>query len=247
MMDPRPGDIGYSLQHIAAYKHHVPNVKILHRVNECDKRKGTNEIDKLLMSGMTLSNKVVFISTWLKEYFTDLGFEGNNDVIYNGCNTEHFYPKDRNTIGKKVRVVTHHWSDNWMKGFDLYTRLDEYLLDYPDTNIDFTYIGRYYKNYKPKATKIINPTHGIDLGNKLREHDVYVTASRFEPCGMHHIEGSASGLPVLYHSEDNFDEFLSGLNTITNNYNDYKNKIDYKNLDINICVNEYIKIIESIT
>ena len=40
MMDPRPGDHGYSIQHIAEYKHRFPKTKILHRVNECDARKG---------------------------------------------------------------------------------------------------------------------------------------------------------------------------------------------------------------
>lgn len=260
MMDPRPGDIGYSIQHIGSYKKSFPSTKIVHRVNECDKRKGTTGLDELLLKGMDMSSNVVFISQWLQDYFSELGYSGNSDVIYNGCNTDHFYPRHDNNLGAKVKVVTHHWSDNWMKGFDLYTKLDEYLLDYPDTNIEFTYIGRYYKDYTPKATKIISPTHGLDLGRRLREHDVYVTASRFEPCGMHHVEGSASGLPVLYHSDggginelcvnhglpfNNFDEFLEGLEQIKGNYDTYRNKINYASLDIDQCISRYIKVIEN--
>ena len=261
MMDPRPGDIGYSIQHIGAYKHAFPKTKIIHRVNECDKRKGTTGLDDLLIKGMNLSDNVVFISEWLKEYFEKRGFEGTSSTIYNGCNSDHFYPKSDGQLGSTVKLVTHHWSDNWMKGFDLYTELDKYLSNNPNTNIEFTYVGRYYPDYNPVSTKIVPPTMGVDLGNQLRNHDIYITASKFEPCGMHHVEGSASGLPVLYHKDGgginelcerhglpfgNFEEFLDQLKVMTQNYNEYRNKIDYANLDINNCVSKYIQLIEEI-
>lgn len=261
MMDPRPGDIGYSLQHIAAYKQSNPRVKIVHRVNECDKRKGTNDIDRLLLAGMNISDNVIFISQWLKSYFEERGFSKKASVIYNGCNTDHFKPLNKVASNEKIKLVTHHWSDNWMKGFDLYTKLDEYLLDFPDVNIEFTYIGRYYKSYQPSATKIIEPTHGIELGDKLREHDIYITASRFEPCGMHHVEGSASGLPVIFHKDggginelcknhgesfENFDEFLVALEKIKSNMSAYKEKINYEYLSLTRCIDSYISVIENL-
>ena len=133
-------------------------------------------------------------------------------------------------------------------------------LDFPDVDIEFTYIGRYYKDYQPSATKIIEPTHGIDLGNKLNEHDIYITASRFEPCGMHHVEGSASGLPVIFHKDGGginelcrnhgesfgtFDEFLVALEKIKSNMAFYKEKIDYKYLSMTRCVDSYINVIET--
>ena len=71
LMDPRPGDIGYSLEHVALYKSHNPAVKIFHRVNECDKRKGTNFMDGMLMASMNIADEVVFISNWLKDYFSN--------------------------------------------------------------------------------------------------------------------------------------------------------------------------------
>jgi len=259
-MDPRPGDIGYGLQHIAGYKQANPAVKIIHRVNECDKRKGTDSIDKLLLAGMNISDSVVFISRWLKDYFEERGFNKKASVIYNGCNTSHFKPSDIVSPSKKIKLVTHHWSDNWMKGFDLYTKLDEYLLDFPDVDIEFTYIGRYYKDYKPNATKVIEPSHGIDLGSMLSEHDIYITASRFEPCGMHHVEGSASGLPVIFHKDggginelcknhgesfETFDEFLDVVEKIRLNIAEYRAKIDYKYLSLDRCIGSYIAAVES--
>jgi len=35
----------------------------------------------------------------------------------------------------------------------------------------------------------------------LRQCHVYLTASRWEPGGMHHVEGAQCGLPVLYHED----------------------------------------------
>ena len=100
----------------------------------------------------------------------------------------------------------------------------------------------------------MSPLHGADLGKELRKHDVYVTASRFEPCGMHHIEGAASGMPVIYHKDtggivelcknhgedyESFPEFLNKLKLIKENINDYKEKIKYDFLDINRCCKSF--------
>lgn len=260
MMDPRPGDIGYSIDHIEEYKRLFPNVKILHRVNECDARKSTNEIDNLLLRGMNISDQVIFISSWLKEYFEKKGFNRSAQVIYNGCNLENFGIEENHPISNPIRVVTHHWSDNYMKGFDTYVEIDKFLIKNPGA-FQFTYIGRYWNGYRPGATRIVSPLSGAMLGKELKTHDIYVTASRHEPCGMHHIEGAACGLPVLYHSEtggikelcknhgvefSRFDQFLLGLNEIAKNYQKFRGMIDLQSLDINQCCERYTQIIEKI-
>ena len=258
MIDPRPGDIGYSVEHISEYKRIFPKTKILHRVNECDARKSTNFMDDLLVNSMKKADHVVFISRWLQDYFENLGFNGNSSVVYNGCDLRNCGPEESHTLADPIRLVTHHWSDNYMKGFDIYVEIDKFLIKNPGS-FDFTYIGRYWNGYTPQSTKVISPKSGRDLGDELKKHDVYVTASRNEPCGMHHIEGAASGLPVLYHSEtggikelcqkhgiefSNFDEFLAGLDRVKNNYSSYRKMIDVPSLDINSCCDKYIDIIE---
>lgn len=256
LMDPRPGDIGYSIQHVDLYKKHFPNVKIIHRINECDKRKGTNFIDDLLLESTKIADRVVFISQWLADYFHDKGFNKTHHVVYNGCDTSIFNPREEKILNSPVKLVTHHWSDNWLKGFDLYTKIDEHLES--NSDFEFTYVGRYYRDYKPKATNVVLPLHGEALANELKSHDIYITASRWEPCGMHHLEGAASGLPVLYHSEtggikescvnhgeefSNFDEFLTGLTKIKEDYQGYLDKIDYDNLSIEKCCKRYYEIL----
>ena len=257
LMDPRPGDIGYSIQHVGHYKQQFPQTKILHRINECDKRKGTNFMDDLLMSSAALADEVVFISQWLSDYFVKKGFNSAHHVVYNGCDLDHFSSDSEKLFNpRRPRLVTHHWSDNWLKGFDLYTQIDKYLQDHDD--FEFTYVGRYNSEYSPIATNIVDPLHGKALGDELRQHDIYVTASRWEPCGMHHVEGAASGLPIIFHSDTGgikelclrhgeeyvqFDEFLVSLKKISENYKEYVDKIDRNYLDINRCVSEYSDIL----
>jgi len=259
MIDPRPNSESYSIQDIFNYRSRFPNTKIFHRVNECDKRKNTNFIDNLILQSGQITDETVFISKWLSDYFISLGFNKNSHVVYNGCNENFFFNKTKNDTHSPIRLVTHHWSDNWMKGFDIYTELDRYVGNRDD--IDFTYIGRYCKEYVPHNTNIIAPLSGAALGNELRRHDVYVTASRWEPCGMHHIEGSACGLPALYHEEggginelcknhgegfNSFNMFLDKLDIIKNNYSGYTDKIDYSFLGSNRCCEEYYRIIKNL-
>jgi glycosyltransferase involved in cell wall biosynthesis len=254
LIDPRSGDIGYSINHVLEYKSKInPNVKILHRVNECDARKNSDYMDNILIQTSMHTDKTIFISEWLKKYFIEKDFKGAKTapVIYNGCKLDHFYPSKEKKKNKKIKIVTHHWSDNWMKGFDLYKFIDQEIVN---ENYEFTYVGRYCKEYKPKNTQLINPLWGPALGEELRKHDIYVTASRFEPCGMHHIEGAASGMPVIYHEDcgginelckkhgkeyNSFDDFKKALGFISTNINDYKHKIDYNALDIERCCEKF--------
>jgi len=258
MVDPKKTDrnVGYSVDDIIEYGSKFPDTEIIHRINECDQRKGTDFMDSLLLESNSIADYTIFISQWLADYFVERGFNREYDVVYNGCNLSHFYPKEvyERTEDSPIKLVTHHWSDNWMKGFDIYTALDKLGRD----DIEFTYVGRYNNQYQPKNTRLISPLHGEKLGNELRQHDVYVTASRFEPCGMHHIEGSASGLPVLYHRDGgginelcknhgiefhDMDTFFEGLQKIMDNYDDSVRNIDYTYLSSERMCSDYEKVI----
>ncbi len=262
MIDPRYDESGISINEIFRYKQKFPNVKILHRINECDARKNTNDIDDLLLASNKISDETVFISEWLRDYFIAKGFNKRSSVIYNGCNSSHFYPEknyQNKTIQYPIKIVTHHWSDNWMNGFDAYKYLDE-LCEKDPGKYQFTYIGRYAKEYTPKATKLVKPLYGKELGDELRQHDIYVTASRWEPCGMHHIEGAASGLPIIYHKDgggivegclhhgiqfSSVEEIEKKLTKILENYSDIASKINYEFLSSERCLNDYLKLIKT--
>ncbi|MFX1384254.1 MAG: hypothetical protein ACFFBP_17600 [Promethearchaeota archaeon] len=241
---------------IFEYKKKYPETKVIHRINECDKRKNTNNVDVLIFKSNQIADQTVFISKWLAQYFIDKGFTKSYHVIYNGCNENYFFPIDNKKIDGRIKLITHHWSDNWMKGFDIYNQLDKLLEERND--IEFTYIGRYNPDYKPRNINMIPPLYGIELGNELRKHDIYLTASRWEPCGMHHIEGARCGLPVLYHRDggginesckyygieyQDMTSLVNGIEIIKKSYNDYRNKIRYDFLSSKRNCDEFYNII----
>ncbi len=244
---------------IIHYKKRHPNTKILHRINECDKRKNTNHVNNLVFYKNSFADYTVFISKWLSEYYINLGFNKEYQIVYNACNQDHFFPEKNKELGDSINLVTHHWSNHWMKGFDIYTELDNILE--ANTDLTFTYIGRYYNGYHPKNTKIISPLYGKELGAILRNFDIYLTASRWEPCGMHHIEGASCGLPVLFHRDggginescrdygvayNDITSLLEGINKIKNDYKEYRNKIRYDFLDSKRACQDYYNIINNI-
>jgi hypothetical protein len=62
-----------------------------------------------------------------------------------------------------------------------------------------------------RNTTIIPPLFGKSLAEELKRHHVYITASRNEPGGMHHVEGALCGLPILYINSGSLSEYCSGF------------------------------------
>ncbi len=257
-----PEASAYSYLEAYKYKQGNPKTVIIERVNECDERKGTNYMNKLLAEASQKSDFVVFIASWLRPLVLEAGLSENKPwrVILNGADQRIF-----NTQGKiwwegtgKLKIVTHHWSNNPNKGSDIYLKLDE-LLSNPKFGdlFEFTYIGR--TNDPFKNTRLVPPLSGKELGEELRGHHVYVTASRNEPGGMHHIEGGLCGLPFLYINSGALPEYCSGfglefdennfaekLLEIRAKYDEYKDKVLNYNNTAEKMGTEYLKLIKQL-
>ncbi len=162
------------------------------RVNECDARKGTNDIDDYLQQVSAYVNKTVFVSNWMKDYHLNRGWKCyDNSVIYNGVDRNVFKPSSKINNGK-INLVTHHWSNNRMKGFDVYDAIDGIVGR--DSRYTFTYIGRDRGTFK--NTRVIPPLFGKDLGDALGIYDCYISASIADPGPNHVIESIACGIPT---------------------------------------------------
>lgn len=188
---------------------------VIHRINECDERKGTQGVNARLLRANLCADHTVFVSEWLRQLFTGQGFEGrSSSVILNGSDRAIFHAEGhRPWDGREpLRLVTHHWSGHWMKGFDIYQRIDEMLGDPAmAARYAFTYIGNTPKDFTFKHSRYIEPTSGKALADLLRGQHVYVTASRNEPCGHHQNEGANCGLPVLYLESGGIPENVRGF------------------------------------
>jgi len=190
-------DVG--VEQAISYKMYLnPACKLVLRVNENDARKGTNHMDDALVQVSNYIDGTVFVSKWLQDYFNERGWAcANQAVIINGVDRDVFRPGPKHGDGK-LHIVAHHWSDNRMKGADIYEEIDRLVGEHPD-KFAFTYIGRHKCDFK--HTKVVRPLHGKALGDELGKHDIYVSASRFDPGPNHILEALACGLPTLVHKD----------------------------------------------
>jgi glycosyltransferase involved in cell wall biosynthesis len=208
LIDPRPDlqNKAFGISEIAEYRRRHPEVRVLHRVNECDQRKGTDFMDRMLGEANRFADHTVFISEWLRDYHAERWFDRArpHSAIYNGADPRVFHPIGSRTWRPEdgpFRLVTHHWSANPLKGFDVYRQVDDLIAEGGLPGVELRVIGRWPDGTRWRAARTCAPTHGADLADRLRECHAYITASRWEPCGMHHVEGAQCGLPLLYHED----------------------------------------------
>ena len=199
---------------IFAYLARNPRTLVVHRVNECDQRKGTKGVNFRLLRANLCADHTVFVSRWLRGLFLEMGLPSlESSVIHNGSDEAVFNRRGHQPWDGRepLRLVTHHWSSNWMKGFDVYTRLDEMLAREPWRDLfSFTYVGNLPEGFAFGASEHAPPTHGEYLADQLRRCHVYITASRNEPGSHHQNEGAACGLPLLYMESGGMTECCQG-------------------------------------
>jgi len=94
-------------------------------------------------------------------------------------------------------------------------------------------VGNIPKELKFKNTNYIPPTHGKELAQILKNNHFYITASKNEPSGNHHIEAAQCSLPILFINSGGIPEYCNdyGLIFEENNFEDKLNEI-YENYEI---------------
>jgi hypothetical protein len=135
----------------------------------------------------------IYVSHWLQDVCGKSGLDTTySKVILNGANTEIFNnngytPWERNG---PLRLVTHHWGGNYLKGFDIYEYFDRLLsnLDYSN-KFKFMYVGNLPKNVHFEHIKWIEPKYGKELASLIRSNHVYLTAALNEGGANHPTEG----------------------------------------------------------
>ena len=252
-MDPRPDNSGVWYQDLLNYRDKF-GAKIVQRVGDVGSH-GKPDLTQLVHQSSNLSDFLIFPSDWARK---SIRFEKKNySIIYNSP-LQAFYGhrKDNSEIVGKLRVITHHWSNNTMKGFDIYERLGEYCKARED--IEFTYIGRYSGEFSSDGINVVEPKDVDFLIEELPKHDVYLTASRFEAGANHVLEGLAAGLPVVYRTGggsideycsqygleySDFDSLISCLSEIQNNSQIFKRSAMKFDREILQTIDRYVDVI----
>jgi glycosyltransferase involved in cell wall biosynthesis len=217
MTDPRKRlrSVAFGPIEILQYVRQInKRVILVQRINECDERKETRGLNKYLSVANKIMDHTVFISSWLEQIHRDQNsFTKESTVIKNGADRSiFFFEQHKQSLNRKIRIVTHHWSANWNKGWDVYTSLDQQLSETSlGERFSFHYIGNTPKEITLRATELQPPTFGTELANQLQQHDIYLSASLNEPAGMHHIEGAACGLPIVFRESGALPEYCAGF------------------------------------
>jgi len=224
--------------------------KLVLRVNENDARKNTNYVDKELLEAFHQMDGVIFVSNWLQQYFKERGRHNTRDcVIVNGVDRETFQPQQK-LNNNKVNIVTHSWSNNVLKGFDIYEKLDEFVG--LNSAYTFTYIGRDRGTFK--HTNVIKPLFGKELGKELGKYDVYVSASRADPGPNHILESISAGLPTYVHACGGGCVEFAGYEHVYNNWNELEMLLVSKKFSLNLvqlrdwksCIQDYVNYCEQL-
>jgi len=105
--------------------------------------------------------------------------------------------------GRKVRLIATSWSDNPNKGADVFAWLDPHL-DW--ARFELTYLGRSSQEFE--RIRLVGPISSEPLAEELRRHDVYIAASRNDPCSNALLEALACGLPAAYRASGGHPELV---------------------------------------
>ncbi|HUS70381.1 MAG TPA: glycosyltransferase [Anaerolineae bacterium] len=143
-----------------------------------------------------LASYTVLQSAWTYQRIVEMGYQPVNPVIiHNAVDPDIFHPRGRIPFDteRKIRLISTSWSDNPRKGGPIYRWIDE-RLDWQ--RFEYTFVGRASERFD--RIRQVAPVPSHELADILRQHDIYIIASRNDPCSNALIEALACGLPVLY-------------------------------------------------
>lgn len=237
----------------------VKKIPIIQRVGDIGTH-GKPELTSLVAQSVVQSDAVVYPSKWAHDVMyglVDQKYVTSRWCVIENAPAEIFYTHGymKQDVPSSIRFVTHHWSDNPLKGFEFYSKLDKWA---SFNNHEFTYIGRAPSDFNIRNK--LAPKDDEQLAMMLPEYDVYVTASVLEAGANHCLEAVACGLPIIYHKDggsvvdycqafgEEFDGTLASfeiaLDGLRSRYSMTKQKISDYTLTIEQQAKKYVKLIE---
>jgi hypothetical protein len=248
IMDPRRKhqNMSFNVRNIVKYIRKInSNVIVVHRINECDERKNTRHMNDKLRAVNYIADSTIYVGSWLKNLNLRHSSSPRNfdKVILNGSDPSIYNPRGFTPwsgIGP-IKLVTHHWSANLMKGWDIYSKIDSLLsYDYWRQKFSFTYVGNLPEGVRFQNSSHVFPKNGMHLAKEISSHHGYLTASINEPGGNHQNEGALCGLPLLYRDSGCMPEYCSGYGLSFNESN-----IEVKLIEFYERYNSIVKVMPS--
>lgn len=224
-------------------KRQYPNKLVVYRLDgPISLIRGNNkDIDRIIHKwNSAIADGIIFQSRWCEEQNRQtFGITSRyQTVIHNAPDPTIFYPLPAQTpavalramAGRKacgyrspapIKLIATSWSSNPRKGFDVYQFLDEHL----DFNkYTMTFVGN--SPIKFKHIKMVDPLPSHELADVLREHDIFITASKTDPCSNSLIEAIACGLPAVALDDGGHTELVQEGGEVFIDTHDVLEKID---------------------
>jgi glycosyltransferase involved in cell wall biosynthesis len=152
--------------------------------------------DRRIAAINTLADVTILQSRFSLEKHAELGLELRNPIVVrNAVDPAIFHPPPtcEPLGGRRLRVIATSWSDNPRKGAD--------VLEWLDRKLDFeayevTFAGQTQQTFE--HIRVAGALPSEPLADLLRAHDVFLAASRDDPCSNALLEGLACGLPAAF-------------------------------------------------
>lgn len=191
-------------------------------------RQKDRDIDHIIRAWSdAIADGIVFQSRWCEEQNRqEFGTTSKyQTVIHNAPDPTIFHlpasPPSRLTTSP-IKLIATSWSNNPRKGFDLYQFLDE-RLDF--NKYKMTFVGNapvLFKHIQMRA-----PLPSRELASVLREHDIFITASKTDPCSNSLIEALSCGLPAVARGDGGHPELVQSGGELFTGAEDVLKKIDH--------------------
>jgi len=220
-------------------KYIFPKKSFIHRMDgpiNLTRKNGQRLDDFIFYTTGLITDGVIFQSPFSKGQCLESGMSlpSFEATIINAPDPNIFYPLKGHELNTPISLIATSWSSNPKKGFDIY--------DFLDKNLDFkrfkmTFVGN--SNIPFKNIEFLPPKNRTQLAGLLRQHDIFITASRDDPCSNSLVEGLHCGLPavarnsgghpfivgdagVLFNDET---DVIDAINKVADNYDFYRNRI----------------------
>lgn len=161
---------------------------------------------KIFKLNQELADVTILQSQFSLMKHLELGFEFvRPEVIPNAADPEIFHSRGHQPFNanRKIRLISVSWSDNPNKGAPVYQWLDDHL-DW--TRYEYTFVGRSPVSFQ--NIRKLSPVTSEMLAKELRQSDIFITASRNDPCSNSLIEALSCGLPALYFNSGGHPEIV---------------------------------------
>jgi glycosyltransferase involved in cell wall biosynthesis len=189
------------------------------------------------------ASSTVLQSTWTYQRIVDMGYKPIQPVIINNAvDGDIFHPNGRIDFSRnrKIKLISTSWSNNPRKGGPLYKWIENNL-DW--SQFEYTFVGNVSEKFQ--QIKHVPPVPSEQLAGLLRNHDIYITASKNDPCSNALIEALSCGLPAIYYEDGGHpelvkagglafrteEEILTQLDDMVENYETFQNLISVSKLE----------------